>query len=75
MNPPYHTTTSYNTAVMPQDMPPAGGYEPVQYRRNLPVRGFRPAWYLAAVAGIMTYGFYRVGQGIREHKYGSDVDI
>ncbi|EME78015.1 uncharacterized protein MYCFIDRAFT_50654 [Pseudocercospora fijiensis CIRAD86] len=51
---------------MPQDMPPTGGYEPVQYRRNLPVRGFRPAWYLVAVAGIMTYGFYRVGQGIRE---------
>lgn len=54
---------------MPQDMPPTGGYEPVQYRRNLPARGFRPAWYLAAVAGIMTYGFYRIGQGIREHKY------
>ncbi|PSK53893.1 hypothetical protein B9Z65_7699 [Elsinoe australis] len=52
---------------MPQDMPPTGGYEPVQYRRNLPARGFRPAWYLAAVAGIMTYGFYRIGQGIREH--------
>ncbi|KAF4556141.1 Hypothetical protein D9617_1g080160 [Elsinoe fawcettii] len=54
---------------MPQDMPPSGGYEPVQYRRNLPARGFRPAFYLAAVAGIMTYGFYRLGQGNREHKY------
>jgi hypothetical protein len=53
---------------MPQDMPPTGGYEPVQYRRNLPVRGFRPAYYLLGVAGIMTYGFYRVGQGIREQK-------
>lgn len=53
---------------MPQDMPPVGGYEPVQYRRNLPVRGFRPAWYLAAAAGIMTYGFWRFGQGVREHK-------
>ncbi|KAI5361613.1 hypothetical protein Slin15195_G127280 [Septoria linicola] len=49
-----------------QDMPPTGGYEPVQYRRNLPVRGFRPAYLLVGVAGIMTYGFYRVGQGIRE---------
>lgn len=54
---------------MPQDMPPSGGYEPVQYRRNLPVRGLRPAWYLAIVAGVMTYGFYRVGQGVREQKY------
>jgi len=56
------------TAIMPQDMPPAGGYEPVQYRRNLPARGFRPAYYLVAVAGIMTYGFWRLGKGIREQK-------
>ncbi|KAL1623615.1 hypothetical protein SLS56_008198 [Neofusicoccum ribis] len=52
---------------MPQDMPPVGGYEPVQYKRNLPARGFRPAAYLAIMGGIMAYGFYRVGQGIREH--------
>ena len=52
-----------------QDMPPTGGYEPVQYRRNLPVRGFRPAYLLVGVAGIMTYGFWRVGQGIREQKW------
>ncbi|KAK5172711.1 uncharacterized protein LTR77_002831 [Saxophila tyrrhenica] len=51
---------------MPQDMPPSGGYEPVQYRRNLPVRGFRPAYYLLGVAGVMVYGFYRFGKGIRE---------
>lgn len=55
---------------MPQDMPPVGGYEAVQYKRNLPARGFRPATYLAIMGGIMAYGFYRVGQGIREHKYG-----
>ena len=53
---------------MPQDMPPSGGYEPVQYRRNLPVRGFRPAYYLLAMAGVMTYGFWRWGQGAREVK-------
>ncbi|KAF2278270.1 uncharacterized protein EI97DRAFT_448958 [Westerdykella ornata] len=52
---------------MPQDMPPTGGYAPVQYRRNLPARGFRPAVYVLATFGIMTYGFYRAGQGIREH--------
>jgi hypothetical protein len=54
---------------MPQDMPPTGGYSPVQYKRNLPVRGFRPAVYVLGTAAIMTYGFWRVGQGIREHKY------
>ncbi|KAI9816502.1 MAG: hypothetical protein M1827_001634 [Pycnora praestabilis] len=49
-----------------QDMPPSGGYEPVQYKRNLPARGFRPAYYLLAVGAIMTYGFIKVGKGIRE---------
>lgn len=53
---------------MPQDMPPTGGYDAVQYRRNLPARGFRPAYGLVAVGAVMTYGFWRVGQGIREHK-------
>lgn len=58
---------------MPQDMPPVGGYEPVQYKRNLPARGFRPAVYLAIMGGIMTYGFWRIGQGIREHKYATPI--
>ncbi|KAL9106978.1 MAG: hypothetical protein Q9187_008491 [Circinaria calcarea] len=53
---------------MPQDLPPAGGYEPIQYKRNLPARGFRPAYYLLAVGAIMTYGFIKVGKGIREQK-------
>ncbi|MCJ1338529.1 hypothetical protein MMC09_003818 [Bachmanniomyces sp. S44760] len=55
---------------MPQDMPPTGGYEAIQYKRNLPARGFRPAYYLLAMGVICTYGFYKVGKGIREHKYG-----
>jgi hypothetical protein len=57
------------TAIMPQVMPPTGGYGPVQYKRNLPARGFRPAVYLLGTGLLMTYGFWRVGQGIREHKY------
>ncbi|KAF2650743.1 NADH dehydrogenase-like protein 1 alpha subcomplex subunit 13 [Lophiostoma macrostomum CBS 122681] len=51
---------------MPQDMPPTGGYNPVQYKRNLPFRGFRPAFYLLAMGTVMTYGMYKIGQGIRE---------
>jgi len=51
---------------MPQDIPPAGGYEPVQYKRNLPARGFRPSILLLGMAGIMAYGFWKVGVGIRE---------
>ncbi|KAL1975067.1 hypothetical protein VTN31DRAFT_3459 [Thermomyces dupontii] len=52
---------------MPQDMPPAGGYQPVQYKRNLPARGFRPIYYLLGMHMIMAYGFYRLYYGIREH--------
>lgn len=54
---------------MPQDMPPVGGYDPVQYKRNLPARGFRPAIYLLGMGLVMTYGFIKVGRGIREQKY------
>ena len=57
--------------TMPQDMPPTGGYDPVQYRRNLPIKGFKPAYYLLGVGIICTYGFWRIGQGIREQKYGN----
>lgn len=42
-----------------QDMPPAGGYAPVQFRRNLPARGPRPAYYLLAFLGVTAYGWYR----------------
>jgi len=38
-------------------------------QRNLPARGFRPAYYLLAMGAIMTYGFIKVGKGIREQKY------
>ncbi|KAF2971993.1 hypothetical protein GQX73_g1618 [Xylaria multiplex] len=51
---------------MPQDMPPVGGYAPVQYKRNLPASGFRPGTWLVAMGVVMTYGFYKLGQGIKE---------
>ncbi|KAJ9156819.1 hypothetical protein NKR19_g4133 [Coniochaeta hoffmannii] len=51
---------------MPQDMPPSGGYEAVQYKRNLPARGFRPATLLGAAGVIMLYGWYKLTLGIRE---------
>ncbi|KAL2115143.1 hypothetical protein VTJ04DRAFT_10806 [Mycothermus thermophilus] len=52
---------------MPQDMPPPGGYEPVQYKRNLPSRGlFRPIPLLVGASVLMTYGWYKLIKGIRE---------
>ncbi|KAI1809265.1 NADH-ubiquinone oxidoreductase subunit [Poronia punctata] len=53
---------------MPQDMPPVGGYGPVQYKRNLPAAGFRPGTWLVAMGLVMTYGFYKLGVGIKEQK-------
>ncbi|KAJ9203516.1 hypothetical protein DTO166G4_1015 [Paecilomyces variotii] len=51
---------------MPQDLPPVGGYAPVQYKRNLPARGFRPVYYLVGMHLIMAYGYYKLFYGIRE---------
>ncbi|PGH23821.1 hypothetical protein AJ80_02069 [Polytolypa hystricis UAMH7299] len=51
---------------MPQDMPPVGGYQPVQYKRNIPVRGFKPVYYLVGMHLVMAYGFYKIFYGIRE---------
>jgi hypothetical protein len=38
-------------------------------QRNLPVRGFRPAYYLIGMHMVMAYGFYKLYYGIREQKY------
>ncbi|KAK0724906.1 GRIM-19 [Lasiosphaeris hirsuta] len=51
---------------MPQDMPPVGGYEAVQYKRNIPARGFRAGYYLAGAGTIMAYGWYHLIVGLRE---------
>ncbi|RCI12845.1 hypothetical protein L249_0623 [Ophiocordyceps polyrhachis-furcata BCC 54312] len=49
---------------MAQDMPPRGGYAPVQYKRNLPAKGFRPGWVLLGIGAIMTYGWYKLVHGM-----------
>ncbi|KAF4970964.1 hypothetical protein FSARC_2067 [Fusarium sarcochroum] len=51
---------------MPQDMPPRGGYEPVQYKRNLPAKGFRPGILLLGMGAVMGYGWYKLIHGMRE---------
>lgn len=38
-------------------------------QRNLPARGFRPSVMLLAMGGVMVFGFWKVGKGIREQKY------
>ncbi|KAH6649531.1 GRIM-19 [Chaetomium tenue] len=52
---------------MPQDMPPVGGYEAVQYKRNLPSRGlFRPGPLIAGTTALMLFGWYKLVVGMRE---------
>ncbi|CAH7675371.1 GRIM-19 [Phakopsora pachyrhizi] len=46
-----------------QDLPPTGGYAPIKFKRNLPVKGPSGAVLIGAVFGICTLGFYRYGQG------------
>lgn len=51
-----------------QDLPPIGGYEPVQWKRNLPSRGFRGSVYFWGILGLMAFGFYRFYKGVDEQR-------
>ncbi|KAH6915100.1 GRIM-19 [Coprinopsis sp. MPI-PUGE-AT-0042] len=51
-----------------QDMPPAGGFEAVKYKRNLPTRGPGAYVILGGVTAICAYGFYRLGKGNLEKR-------
>lgn len=50
-------------------MPPPGGFQPLKYKRNLPVRGPSALTILGAVIAISGYGFYRIAQGNLEKRY------
>lgn len=51
-----------------QDLPPAGGFEHVRYRRNLPVRGPGGAVVFGGIFAICAFGFWRLGQGNLERR-------
>ncbi|KAJ5538468.1 hypothetical protein N7494_007947 [Penicillium frequentans] len=48
--------------------PQRGGYAQVQYKRNLPARGFKPWVYMVGMHAIMAYGFYKYFHGVREQR-------
>ena len=48
---------------MVQDMPPAGGYDPIRYRKAVPPKGPSGVALFATVVGVMSYGFYQVIRG------------
>jgi NADH dehydrogenase (ubiquinone) 1 alpha subcomplex subunit 13 len=51
-----------------RDMPPAGGFEALRYKRNLPLRGPSGLAILGGVTALCAYGFYRVGMGNLEKR-------
>lgn len=57
------------TVVFDRDMPPAGGFANVKYKRNLPFRGPSGLVILGGVTAICAYGFYRVGLGNLEKRW------
>ena len=46
-----------------QDLPPAGGFKPITYAKNLPRRGPHGVVLFAVVIGVMAWGFSRVIAG------------
>ena len=52
-----------------RDMPPAGGFEAIKYKRNLPLRGPSGLVILGGVTAVCAYGFYRLGKGNLEKRY------
>ncbi|XP_068127374.1 NADH dehydrogenase [ubiquinone] 1 alpha subcomplex subunit 13 [Hyperolius riggenbachi] len=51
-----------------QDMPPPGGYGPIDYKRNLPRRGFSGYTLFALGIGTMAYGFWSLCWWNRERR-------
>ncbi|KAF7237102.1 NADH dehydrogenase [ubiquinone] 1 alpha subcomplex subunit 13 [Varanus komodoensis] len=51
-----------------QDMPPPGGYGPIDYKRHLPRRGLSGYSLFAIGIGIMFYGYYSIAKWNRERR-------
>uniref|UniRef100_A0A2K6SBY5 NADH dehydrogenase [ubiquinone] 1 alpha subcomplex subunit 13 n=1 Tax=Saimiri boliviensis boliviensis TaxID=39432 RepID=A0A2K6SBY5_SAIBB len=51
-----------------QDMPPVGGYGPIDYKRNLPRRGLSGYSMLALGLGTLLYGYWKIIKWNRERR-------
>ncbi|XP_031418759.1 NADH dehydrogenase [ubiquinone] 1 alpha subcomplex subunit 13 [Clupea harengus] len=56
------------SAKVKQDMPPPGGYGPVQYKRNLPTRGLSGYSMFGIGIGVMIFGYWRIVKWNRERR-------
>lgn len=61
------TTNCYN-ANMKQDMPPPGGYGPIDYKRHLPRRGLSGYSLFALGIGSLLLGYYTIIKWNRERR-------
>ncbi|KAG6522168.1 hypothetical protein ZIOFF_019305 [Zingiber officinale] len=55
--------TSVREMPLLQDGPPPGGFAPVRYARRIPSKGPSAAAIVIAAFGVISWGFYQVGQG------------
>ncbi|CAG8600846.1 10392_t:CDS:2, partial [Acaulospora colombiana] len=56
----------YLACILESDLPPAGGFETLKYKRNLPYRGPSGLVLLLGTMAFCGFGFYRYGQGANE---------
>lgn len=52
-----------------QEMPPKGGYPPIEYARSIPKRGPSGVALFIGGAAVMAFGFYKVIMGNRQRWY------
>ena len=50
-----------------QDLPPIGGYEPIN-GKNIPSRGFSGTVYFWGILGLMSFGFYKYYKAADEQR-------
>lgn len=62
------------SSLVKQELPPKGGYPPIEYARNLPKRGPSGLVIFIGGAAVMAFGFYHVIMGNRRRWYVSSSD-
>ena len=62
------------SSLVKQDLPPKGGYPPIEYARNLPKRGPSGLMMFIGGAAVMAFGFYHVIMGNRRRWYVGSSD-
>lgn len=60
------TRSKMASSVVKQELPPKGGYPPIEYARNLPKRGPSGMMMFIGGAAVMAFGFYHVIMGNRK---------